>query len=307
MYASGYLRQTQTTLLSGVVMLLALAVVSVAEDVNFSVYCEGSASQPGAQPDSFAQGPYQQKIAKNSDTRIWTPNKYQSGPFQGQDLGETAWTQDVVGSWWRASSVINNNVPTVAESKSRAGYTTNGTVYDPRVQWSKGSGGTGHAFAWAGSGSFIIIPNLGSGGFLGIQNGVLGVEGSQWTTMAVPTMIELEFPTGTPFQLDVVVAAEVRYPENIAHVMVDVIVDGAPIASGFAELGPGGMLYQGGVLAGVFTPPTYEPGEGELFGNLELELVLPDGWRVVRELDTDEPIAADPIEAETCEPVEPRP
>jgi hypothetical protein len=277
MFASRKLRRTGTML--GVASLvLALAAAALAEDVKFSLWCTGSAHHPDALEDDFDVGPLWRDIAKDSNTRYWTPNL----------ANESDWDDDEYSPSWHRAISGPQDAWLEAKSKSEAGLRGAGNeiVLDPRTEIERPedlNGGSAHAFAWAGMGDYIVIPIFDPLVHMGIDGGMLGCHGSQWVSFANPTEIELPFPGNMPFQLDVAVTSQTLYPENIAQVTVEVLVDGQPIATGFAELTSGGMLYESGVLQGVFCTPMYEPEPGKLFSEFQFSLTLPEGWYVVPE------------------------
>jgi hypothetical protein len=277
MFASRMFKPGQTALV-GAVVLLGAASAAWAEDVTFSLSCSGAAHHQNALADSFDTGILCHDIARGSDTRAWTP----TGDFTEQD-----WKDDIEGTWHSVISGPEDDLM-IATSKSRAGLQGAGNVIvlDPRVNLVASQNPiAGHAFAHAGMGDVIQIPRPPDpddpGGHLFIGGGMIATLGSQWIATATPTEIDVPLPIDTPFQLDLVAMTVVLFPENVAQVLVEVLVDGEPVVSGFAELSSGGMLFQGGDLEGVFLPPEYEPGSGELFGRLEIELTLAEGWYIV--------------------------
>ena len=277
MFASRKLRRMGTTLAT-VSLLLASASTTSAEDIKFSLWCTGSANHPDALEDEFDVGPLWRDIAKDSNTRFWTPNL----------ANESDWDDDGYNPSWHRAISGPEDAWLVAKSKSKAGLRGAGNeiVLDPRTEIERPpdlDGGTAGAFAWAGTGDLIMIPMPGPDVNLGIEGGMLGCHGSQWVSFANPVEIELPLPGDTPFELDVAASSQTLYPENVAQVTVEVLVDGQPVASGFAELTSGGMLYESGILQGVFCTPMYEPEPGKLFSQLEVALTLPEGWYVVPE------------------------
>ncbi|GAG51024.1 unnamed protein product, partial [marine sediment metagenome] len=212
-------RQTQIAA-GAAALLLALLFAGSAEATTFTLYCAGSVNVEGLDPDSFEIGPLQRDISQ-ADRRFWTPEYHRVGD-EDVFITENEWNNNNLGyTWWQAQVA-----QVQAKSKSKAGFNTSGVaVYDPRVQWvNPDHVATGHALACAASGDLIAIPQPGPHGRLGVQGGILGVEGSQWTSVAQPTEKELPpLPIGTPFQFDVLVTSEVRFPENIPCVTVEII------------------------------------------------------------------------------------